>query len=217
MRTRWKAETKTLAPRRIEQTQLSDSRGLLTWGDVIELWRSSPEFADWFSDLLASAPFEAVFWETPPLTHAALNRPFEYVLVDSPALIAVQPDPIAFAAYFQPGKAIVEFENLGRDACLIAPCPGEAGDNYAHLSAFLRCAPEHTRRALWSALAKALEQRLSDQPLWCSTSGLGIFWLHLRLDARPKYYTFDPYRHDRLMTEGQLASREKPEPQNRPS
>ncbi|MDF9799652.1 hypothetical protein OKW21_004915 [Catalinimonas alkaloidigena] len=27
-----------------------------------------------------------------------------------------------------------------------------------------------------------------------STSGLGVYWLHIRLDSRPKYYQFDPYR-----------------------
>jgi hypothetical protein len=31
-------------------------------------------------------------------------------------------------------------------------------------------------------------------PLWVSTSGLAVPWLHLRLDARPKYYGFEPYK-----------------------
>ena len=30
--------------------------------------------------------------------------------------------------------------------------------------------------------------------LWLSTAGLGVYWLHLRLDTRPKYYSFQPYR-----------------------
>jgi hypothetical protein len=24
--------------------------------------------------------------------------------------------------------------------------------------------------------------------------GIGIYWLHLRLDTKPKYYTYTPYR-----------------------
>ena len=40
----------------------------------------------------------------------------------------------------------------------------------------------------------ALERRLSRQPLWLSSAGLGIYWLHLRLDSRPKNYSFQPYR-----------------------
>lgn len=30
--------------------------------------------------------------------------------------------------------------------------------------------------------------------LWCSTSGLGVYWLHIRLDQYPKYYTYRPYK-----------------------
>ena len=26
--------------------------------------------------------------------------------------------------------------------------------------------------------------------VWMSTSGLGVYWLHVRLDSRPKYYQF---------------------------
>lgn len=31
-------------------------------------------------------------------------------------------------------------------------------------------------------------------PVWISTSGLGVPWLHVRIDDRPKYYQHAPYR-----------------------
>ena len=34
----------------------------------------------------------------------------------------------------------------------------------------------------------------SQRPLWLSTNGLGVAWLHARIDARPKYYSHRPYR-----------------------
>lgn len=38
-------------------------------------------------------------------------------------------------------------------------------------------------------------QRQDDShPVWFSTSGMGVPWLHFRLDHRPKYYTFTPYK-----------------------
>jgi hypothetical protein len=40
----------------------------------------------------------------------------------------------------------------------------------------------------------AVDEQLGEQPLWLSTAGTGIFWLHVRLDSRPKYYTYQPYR-----------------------
>lgn len=34
-----------------------------------------------------------------------------------------------------------------------------------------------------------------DVPIWLSTSGLGVYWLHVRLDTRPKYYNHDEYKY----------------------
>jgi hypothetical protein len=31
------------------------------------------------------------------------------------------------------------------------------------------------------------------QPIWLSTAGMGVAWLHIRLDERPKYYSHKPY------------------------
>jgi hypothetical protein len=30
--------------------------------------------------------------------------------------------------------------------------------------------------------------------MWVSTSGLGVYWLYIRLDSFPKYYNFQPYK-----------------------
>ena len=35
---------------------------------------------------------------------------------------------------------------------------------------------------------------LTEDSVWLSTSGLGVYWLHVRLDSRPKYYTYEPYK-----------------------
>lgn len=194
----WEADRTPLADGRVEQLRIQGSRGVLTWIEVITLWRCSADFDDWFSATLAKSPFGALFWETPPLTNARLGDPFECVLVDSPMLAGIQPDASAFAQQFGSASETVGFENLGEDAYLVAPCPGAPGQNFAHLAAFVRCATSAQNHALWGALAVALEARLSERPLWCSTSGLGVFWLHVRLDTRPKYYTFDRYRQMRV-------------------
>ena len=34
----------------------------------------------------------------------------------------------------------------------------------------------------------------NDVPVWTSTSGLGVYWLHVRLDSRPKYYQHQPFK-----------------------
>ena len=34
------------------------------------------------------------------------------------------------------------------------------------------------------------------KPVWLSTSGMGVAWLHFRLDQRPKYYTYRAFAEE---------------------
>lgn len=146
---------------------------------------------------LAQSPFAAYFWETPPVTASSLNRPFEFVLCEALALASAPPDRSAFQEHFgsdEDDDGIVTFENLGRDAILVVPCPLASFDAYAHLAAFVRGAPEAQQHALFRRTADETLARVSDRPLWLSTAGMGVYWLHVRLDSRPKYYRHTPYK-----------------------
>ena len=39
------------------------------------------------------------------------------------------------------------------------------------------------------------EVRIGPLPVWLSTAGGGVDWLHMRLDERPKYYRHLPWRN----------------------
>jgi hypothetical protein len=140
---------------------------------------------------LREAPHAAYLWETPP---ALPGRMAEFALIDSLALTRSRPDPSAFAAKFD-GSPVATFGNLGGDSVLIAPDPMLAPGS-THLAAFLRGAPEEIVDALWTAVGVAAQSWLTSKPspLWVSTSGLAVPWLHVRLDAAPKYYSHVPYR-----------------------
>jgi hypothetical protein len=162
--------------------------------DVLEGWRSDEEFRAQWSASLGDVPFGSYCWECPPLTTASVTRPFECVFVASPLLARYPPDPAPFAEFFTPGCSVATFENLGKDAVLVAPCPGAAGSNFAHLASFVATATPAQQSALWQAVAVAMESRIGRSATWLSTAGLGVFWLHVRLDSRPKYYRYAPYR-----------------------
>lgn len=171
--------------------------GAVSFAEAMAGWRDDPGFRAFFVSLLAAAPFEAFLWETPPVTRATMGRAFEFVLIDSPELAVATPNPTTFAAHFGATEAdrdIIAFPNLGHDAWLVAPCPRSDRDVYPHLAAFVRGAPEPQRHAMWREVAIALESRLGENPLWLSTAGLGVFWLHVRLDTHPKYYHHARYR-----------------------
>jgi hypothetical protein len=77
---------------------------------------------------------------------------------------------------------------------LVVPCPCGPREHYAHLASFLRGGPEAQIDRLLTTLAHEIEARLSSAPLWVSTSGLGVPWLHVRLDSSPKYYQHAPFK-----------------------
>ncbi len=168
----------------------------LTWSDVVARWQNDQSFLCFFVSILVDAPFAAYFWETPAITSATINRAFEFVLVDSEQLAGVTADRRAFANHFtsaQPDAPVIEFSNLNGDATLVVPCPRGPLSAYSQLSTFARQAPDDQQHQLWNLVGAVLERRLGTQPVWLSTSGLGVYWLHIRLDSVPKYYTYAPY------------------------
>lgn len=167
----------------------------VSFADVLQGWQTDPAFREWFNALLSDAPFSAFRWETPAVTSATAARPFEFVLLDDPDL-ARRPDPGAFAEHFlrARGATVIDFANLRGDAVLVVPCPVAAPTAYGHLAAFVRTAPADQRDALWKCVGETLARRLSAKPVWLSTAGAGVSWLHVRLDDRPKYYGYEPYR-----------------------
>lgn len=193
----WESDIDILHAGQIRRFRILEHGERLRYLDVMGLWRGNKAFRAFFMSLLAEASYSAYFWETPPVTADSVEQSFEFVLVDGPGLSGAKPDPSAFRQYFESAagdEEIVAFDNLGNDAYLIAPCPRAPLSAYPHLAAFMRAAPVHQKHALWQAVGKALERRLDRRPLWLSSAGLGVYWLHLRLDSRPKYYSFQPYR-----------------------
>jgi hypothetical protein len=164
-------------------------------GDVLELWPSDEIFRSGFIATLAESSFAAYRWETPPITTASVKRSFEFVLMESPGL-ARAPDPGAFSEQFQkagPDGDAIAFGNLSNDATLIVPRPAASPDAYVHLAEFVRRAPQSQVHGLWRLVGQTIRSQLSQTPLWLSTAGMGVAWLHVRIDRRPKYYGYRPY------------------------
>jgi hypothetical protein len=85
------------------------------------------------------------------------------------------------------------FPNLSGDAMLIVP-NRDGEKDFSHLAAFMQNAGEEQLMAFWQLAAQTYLQQLSNERRWLSTAGLGVAWLHLRIDSRPKYYKYGAYR-----------------------
>lgn len=167
-----------------------------SFSEVFSRLADDDDFASWYTSMLAETPFDAFFWEHPALSERNYDDPAEFVVVDSPLLATFHPEPGPFSRQFErhPDADVVRFENLGGDALLIAPCPTDKLAAYVHLAGFLRYGPASQIRSLWRATALTMLNQIGRAPIWLSTCGTGIGWLHVRFDTYPKYYSYGPYR-----------------------
>jgi hypothetical protein len=176
----WRFESTTGSPG--TYIRISFSNGYMAFGKVFELLAES---------------HDAVYWEHPALTDSNVTLPYEVALIDAPALSTCRGDPRPFDSQFAacPGSEVTAFENLGGDATLIVPTPASPQADYAHLLSFLRTADQRQIDAFWRCAVANLRQNLSHRPIWLSTAGGGVNWLHVRIDSFPKYYKHPHYRH----------------------
>lgn len=194
----WHIKTTTTPDQKIQRFEIADKQTKLTFGEVIELWETSKPFRTFFNRILADSEFPAFRWETPPVTQSTLDRPFEFVLLKAVGQ-ARQIDALTFAEHFQTDTAIVTFSSLRGDAMLVVPHPRDPQNQhsqYGHLASFVRDAPPEQVDQLWQSVAAAMKKRIGKKPVWLSTAGMGVSWLHVRLDDRPKYYGHAPYREE---------------------
>jgi hypothetical protein len=170
------------------------------------------------SEIIASSQFDSILFEVPGCTWwSSAGKPFESVLVNQPSLKVFaegNPDRHAFEEHFAKAQScssngdgsppsVCSFPNLGRDATLISPLPQPNIDDttYSHLSSFIRNAPKEQISQFWKLSAKTYIDELKYKHerynehvgTWFSTNGMGVAWLHLRLDSVPKYYSYHPF------------------------
>jgi hypothetical protein len=190
----WTSEVRPLDHRTIKVRLMEDSP--LTFADVIGLLEKDAEFRSFFTRSIRQAGYDCYFWEVPPVTSATVDQPFEFVVVKGASLELLRPDPKPFAEHFaaHPNENVIAFPNLGGDALLVIPGPVAFDVGcYTHLGRFLREAPSSQIDAFWQTVGGSMKRRISPSPVWLSTAGMGVSWLHLRLDSRPKYYRHKPY------------------------
>jgi len=201
----WACEVTPLVGRAGVRLSLSEHGQTISTAEFLDGLAIDASVARSFAESLASLPFPAFFWETRPVCARSAGEPFECVVLPAPALARAAPDLASFAEHFSATHPVVRFENLGGDATLIVPCPRAAPSAYLHLAAFLREAPAEQREALLAEVGRAARERLGVAPFWLSTSGLGVAWVHVRIDLRPKYYQYTPYRRYPFAAPGESA------------
>lgn len=187
------SKTITMAENKSIKHTLYQDEEQLSYDDFLNHLQENEAFRTFWISLLRAVPFNAYHWETPSVSSSTVYRPFEFVVSDAPG-IDIPPVYSPFEKYFTGGgNHTAVFDNLGGDAKLIVPEPLGQDRNYSHIGMFTEQAPDEQQHTLWQTVGLMTSEKLSDQPLWLNTAGGGVAWLHVRLDARPKYYMHRPY------------------------
>ncbi|MFK7906168.1 MAG: hypothetical protein AB8B69_13635 [Chitinophagales bacterium] len=192
----WTSQTQILAPNKVLQYKILQDGKTMSFEQVIHHWKNTAIFRAFYNGILADSPFEAFFWEVLPMTKDGLQQDFEFVLVNSDTLTRIRANKSPFQEHFDrfPNEEVITFPNLSGDAQLVVPTPQTDLQNYAHLANVVRNAPDSQIDELWKMIGVEYEKALQQRPKWLSTAGLGVLWLHIRIDSRPKYYRFKAYK-----------------------
>lgn len=172
---------------------INEDGSLISHSRFLKLLKNSEAFRNFYNGILAGIDFEAFLWENKPVTYKNSHKTYECSLVNSMFLTKKSPDHHTFSQYFDDNKNVVTFPNLGGDALLIAPCPHDRKTIYTHIGKFVRNADDKQRHDFWRTTAEKMLASIGREPKWLSTSGLGVFWLHIRIDTHPKYYKTKDY------------------------
>jgi len=194
------ASSKSMHPRDdLECFHLFNGTRRLRYRDVLHLWENDDRFADFYSSVFRKMVYKSYVWETPPVSLDTLDQFFEFTIINRSGKehsFSPPPDLLTFKDYFAPinsDDGIVAFANIGKDATLVVPSPLRENTNYAGLAEFFSNAPIPQQISLWKVLARQIQLTLSHNKLWVSVAGGGVAWLHLRIDAKPKYYRYEAY------------------------
>ena len=165
----------------IRKVSITQDGQPLSYANVIEAWAYDSLFTRYFSSILKSSPFDAYFWETPPVNIRTMSRAFEFVEVEGRILDKMPTNRQAFSEHFNESKnnTVISFANLGGDAKLVVPCPLSTRTEYPHLAEFLRNAPDEQIETLWNKVGLQAEKTIGEKKIWISTAGAGVAWLHV--------------------------------------
>ena len=204
----------------------------ITYKKFLSLLRKDEIIQKEFVKLLLNLPFDAIYFESQPVTKSKLNdekntHEFHFAIINAPnlATFARIGNYEAFANHLKASScnyknndndnidinnndrkniedSSISFNNLGGDAKLIIPCPITGkNDNFGHLLSFLRTASSVTitnileRISIETLSLIENKEEEDNSTVWLSTCGTGVPWLHFRLDSRPKYYSYEPFKN----------------------
>jgi len=167
----------------------------LSFEEVFQLLENNSVFIEFYKDQLIKINFPAFYWEHPAMKKEFSGKKYECILQRSRPLEHLPINESAFKDYIHLNEQATDFMNLGKNARLVVPTKRSDKEIYNHMGKFIRFAEKEQIIEVFKRVGKSmLEEIESKKLIWLNTAGLGVIWLHIRLDTRPKYYKTVRYK-----------------------
>ena len=154
----------------------------ITWKDKLKEWKKNPLK---YPDNLT----KAFFWQTKCITSLKDNYVEEFI--ENKRLDIMEENSSFYSNYIKSStnKYATSFYNLSKTSILIIPIP-RTGKKFTTLKHFIDNASLEHQKKFWKYVSKEIKSFLKQYGQVCiSTHGLGVPYLHIRLDQTPKYYS----------------------------
>jgi len=179
--------------------QLSRDGENLSYIQVFELLTAGDSLTEIMTNFLVEWN-QDFFWEHPKVSNDTCKSNYEVSVIPTDAFNNREENFDPFKSKFKITDQIKVFHNLRKDSLLIVPNKNEVSDqNFVTLRKFLQTAPKSLIKKFWKTVGETMIDQISKNSDYCylSTHGLGVLWLHVRVDQRPKYYHTKKYRVSR--------------------
>ena len=161
----------------------------MKWTDKIE---------DWKNGVLLKYPKrikKSFFWETKPIYKKNDKKNnilgmYKEKFIQSNKLEKLRQNYKPFSKQIKEAdnKYCLSFYNLDKTSLLIIPYPRK-NKNFSTLKKFIDNSSKLQQKKFWMLVSESISIMLKKHnKIWVSTHGLGVSYLHVRIDTKPKYY-----------------------------
>lgn len=158
---------------------------IMLWKDVLNNWENGKVLS------YPQSIKDRFLWNTSVLKNNG-NVKFSQSFKEDTTLPSTQ-NGDSFKDYFykSQNKWVVSFPNLSGDTMLVVPNPIK-NNNYVTLKDFIDNAPLEQQISFWKEVASVAKLFMSiHKKVWISVHGHGVYYTHIRISTKPKYYFDD--------------------------
>jgi len=157
----------------------------MKWKDKIKEWKNG------IPQSYPSNIKKRFFYQT-SVIDSNLSNEYKEKYIESNRLEKISQDYDSFKEHFikPKNKYVTSFTNLSGNSVLVVPVPSKKSKrNYTTLKDFIDNAPKVQQKEFWIHVAECIIEMLKIvDTIYINTHGLGVYYLHVRLDTKPKHY-----------------------------